>query len=236
MARPGCDGQMQKSCYSGHKRMHCLIYQTITTPDGLIFHMYGPEVGRRHDLTLLRQSNIEPQLQTLLTEGRQFYLYGDAAYMLRPWLQVPFERLNATPAQAVYNTRNSAVRVSVEWNYKDLKQMWSRNDFARTLKVHKAHIALMYQASALLLNFKTCLENGGQVRHFFNCLPPNLSQYLNMQWCHLKTNYCSLLASADRTSIIFERSVIACLRSSISTAAFFSSRSRRLFVASCDSW
>ena len=37
MSRPGGDGEAQRACYSGHKRMHCLVYQTITTPDGLIF-------------------------------------------------------------------------------------------------------------------------------------------------------------------------------------------------------
>ena len=37
MNRPSVHGSIQRSCYSGHKRMHCLICQTITTPDGLIF-------------------------------------------------------------------------------------------------------------------------------------------------------------------------------------------------------
>lgn len=47
IGRPGGPGKVQRSCYSGQKRAHCLIYQTITTPDGLVFYMYGPEVGRR---------------------------------------------------------------------------------------------------------------------------------------------------------------------------------------------
>lgn len=171
MTRPGGHGSMQRSCYSGHKRMHCLIYQTVTTPDGIIFSMYGPEVGRRHDTTLLRQSGLEDRLeQCLLLDGRQFYVYGDAAYMTRPWLQTAFERLGATPSQEAYNKSMSAVRVTVEWNYKDLKQQWSLNDYARSLSVRKAPIALLYQASALLLNFKTCLENGGQVGTFFHAM------------------------------------------------------------------
>ena len=60
--------------------MHCLVYQTITTPDGLIFHLHGPEVGRRHDLTLLRNSQIESTLQeNMLIDGKQYCIYGDAA-------------------------------------------------------------------------------------------------------------------------------------------------------------
>lgn len=39
--------------YSGHKRMHCLICHIFTIPYGLIFSLFGPEVGIIHDLTLL---------------------------------------------------------------------------------------------------------------------------------------------------------------------------------------
>ena len=124
MCRPGGHGSIQRSCYSGHKRYHCLIYQTLTTPDGLIFHMYGPEVGRRHDLTLLRESGLGESLSNCLNvNGRQFYIFGDAAYMLRPWIQVAFPSIGATEAHGLYNALMSAVRVTVEWNYKDLKQL-----------------------------------------------------------------------------------------------------------------
>ena len=43
MTRPGSNSSIKRSWYSGHKRMHCLTYQTINTPDGLIFSLYGPE-------------------------------------------------------------------------------------------------------------------------------------------------------------------------------------------------
>ena len=48
IARPS--GNMyQKSVYSGHKRIHCLSYQTIATPGGLIFHIYGRIEGSTVD-------------------------------------------------------------------------------------------------------------------------------------------------------------------------------------------
>ena len=37
----------QRAFYSGHKRAHRLSYQTVTNPDALIFHQYGP--GERGD-------------------------------------------------------------------------------------------------------------------------------------------------------------------------------------------
>lgn len=57
MQRRGVPGRNQQACYSLNKQFHLFIYQTITNPDGLIFYLYGPEVVRRHDLTLYRQSH-----------------------------------------------------------------------------------------------------------------------------------------------------------------------------------
>ncbi|ETM30501.1 hypothetical protein L914_21822 [Phytophthora nicotianae] len=44
---------LQRHCYSGHKRCHCLNYQAVTAPDGLCIHFWGPMEGRRHDTTML---------------------------------------------------------------------------------------------------------------------------------------------------------------------------------------
>lgn len=46
MCRPELNGVNQLSSYLGHKRMHCIIYQILTTPDGLIFSLFGLEVGK----------------------------------------------------------------------------------------------------------------------------------------------------------------------------------------------
>ena len=49
----------QREVYSsGHKRHHGLRYQAVTTPDGIVVHMYGPVIGRRHDSTMLDLSGL----------------------------------------------------------------------------------------------------------------------------------------------------------------------------------
>jgi len=50
VARPG--GGLQRCMYSGHKRDHVMKFQSVVTPDGLLFHLYGPVEGRRHDMTM----------------------------------------------------------------------------------------------------------------------------------------------------------------------------------------
>ena len=111
MCRSGGRRSLQSSVYSRLKRFHCLIYQTITTPDGLMFHLFGPEIGRRHDITLYRQSGLRGILETsFVISGKHYCIYGYAAYLLRPGLQVAFPRLNATPEQLLYNRGMISVR------------------------------------------------------------------------------------------------------------------------------
>eukprot|EP00171_Calliarthron_tuberculosum_P021462 IDg21462t1 len=124
MCRPSGPGTLQRSVYSGHKRMHCLVYQTITTPDGLIFHMYGPVEGRRPDCYKYCASNLNE--------------------WLRDTLLVAHPNALATPEQREYSTKMNAARTAVEWSYKDVKQSFASNDFARKLQVHKRPIAMLF--------------------------------------------------------------------------------------------
>lgn len=90
-------GSLLLVTYSGHKYFHFLIYQTVTTSDGLMYYMYGPEVGRWHDMTLYQVSGLGNVLEVVLAiSDKQRCLYGDATYLLRPWLQTLFLRLDAT--------------------------------------------------------------------------------------------------------------------------------------------
>ena len=126
------------------------MYQTVTTPDGLIFAMHGPIEGRRHDITLFRESGWDDALRNhLTTNERQFYIFGDSAYSIRPWIQRPFVGC-LTAEQKSFNEKMSSVRISVEHNYKDLKQNWPSQDFARKLHVRQAPIGLLYKSCALL--------------------------------------------------------------------------------------
>ena len=90
VSRPG--GGLQRASYSGHKRKHALKFHNVLTPDGLFFHLFGPVEGRRHDMTLYHESAMDATLaKALIVGGEQYYLYGDVAYMMRPWLQTVFE-------------------------------------------------------------------------------------------------------------------------------------------------
>lgn len=182
MQRPGGSSLTQRACYSGHKRMHCFGYQSLTTPDGLIFALFGPDDGRRHDMNTYRRSGWGEKLQDSLSiEGRQFYIFGDKAYHLRPWLLRPFTAANLSPQQLDFNGIMSSLRESVEHNYKDLKQNFVSQDFPRNLKARQAPISLMYKASAILWNLRVCAYKSGQVADRFGIDPPTFDLYLSAQ-------------------------------------------------------
>lgn len=90
-------------------------------------------------------------------------------------MQVANYLVGATPEQVLYSYETSAVRESVEWSYKELKQMWKRSAFLMGFKERKTPVTLIYICSAVLLNFKTCLDNGGQVDSYSNFSSKSLS-------------------------------------------------------------
>lgn len=115
MQRPrGCES-LHQSHYSDHKRTHCLKYQTITTPDDLVFTLHEPIAKRRHDPTLHSESRWENVLQIYLQVcGEQHYMYGEAAHLLEHWKQRPFCKDLAPLKQMVINFARSNIVLSLK--------------------------------------------------------------------------------------------------------------------------
>lgn len=78
-----------------------------------------------------------------MSNGRQYCLYADAAYIKGPWLLVPFESLKATPERAAFITMMMAASEVVEYTYKSIKKIASSHEFRRELKVLQAPVALI---------------------------------------------------------------------------------------------
>lgn len=171
MAHSGGGGSNQRACYLGHKGIRCFCYQTITTPDGLMFSLHGLDVGRRHDITLLHSSGVEQQLDTsLLINGTQYYIHGDSSYIVKPWLQVAFDGSTATEKQRIFNMVMSAVRVAVKWNYMDLKKRFYKKRFT----VESSKFATPLQRYCYILRNAQKYTD----RHAFSRSPPTFNEYL----------------------------------------------------------
>ena len=124
-------GEMQRTVYDVHKRVHAIKVQAIATPNGLVANLYDPVEGRRHDSEMLADSAILPLLQqySVNQNGNQSRIYGNLAYPLRPQLQTPISNPLINPQQAAYNTVMSEARVGVECVFGDIANFFKFFDF-----------------------------------------------------------------------------------------------------------
>lgn len=71
----------------------------------------------------------------------------------------------------------SKLRVSVEWLFKDITNLWQYLKFGKALKILLQPIGIFYIVAADLTNVHTILRDGGETAEYFNCFPPSLAEY-----------------------------------------------------------
>lgn len=169
----------QRIMYSGHKRFHCLKFQAVTTPNGLIANMFGPIAGRHHNAYMLNVSGLQGKLASFTKQvGTPYVIYGEPAYGVSHTILAPYRGSHLTPQQESFNRSMSRVRVSVEWTFGKVITNFAYLDFKRGNKLLLQPIGKCYMVAALLTNCHTCLY-GSQTSTFFGMDPPSLEQYLS---------------------------------------------------------
>jgi len=168
---------LQRELYSGHKRYHCLKFQAVQLPDGIIADLSGPWSGRRHDQFMLRASQLEQRLAHPVFDG--YVLYGDEGYTYGPNVAVPFRTASVTEAQRAFNDDMAAVRVSVEWSFMRVKQLFAFLSFVLPQRVYSSPVAKVYRVAVLLTNMITCLSASSQAAAYFGCPPPSLDEFMS---------------------------------------------------------
>jgi hypothetical protein len=123
----------QEEYFSGHKRHHCVKYQSVLCPDGIIASLMGPYPGRRHDAGIFRESNLYNQLEqrARFGENEKYVLYGDPAYPIQELLLCPFPGRRLAIEQQNFNTRMSSMRQAVEWAFGKIISDFAFLDFKK---------------------------------------------------------------------------------------------------------
>ncbi|CAB1100221.1 unnamed protein product [Ectocarpus sp. CCAP 1310/34] len=62
-------GRWQRLYYNGWKRLHALKYQAVDSPDGFLRQLWGPALGRPHDVAQLGESDLLAVLMQSFNEG-----------------------------------------------------------------------------------------------------------------------------------------------------------------------
>jgi len=114
----------------------------------------------------------------LVISGVQYYIYGDAAYMVRPWVQAAFSGV-MTNEQSACNTTMAVPRTAVEWGLKDVKQTCADLDYPRKLKLREGPVGLLHSTEVFVWN-PPCCTYGSSTSSFFDCNPPSVEHYLGL--------------------------------------------------------
>jgi hypothetical protein len=187
VARPG-DGQIfdQQEIYNGHKKGHGLMYQGVSTPDGLISSLLGPYEGRINDMNMLEQSGLKQKLYSVmghLPPAERRYLYGDKGYFAGYYgvMGAVKARRGKVLGEVDWyaNVFMSTYRVEVEHAFGTVRQLFRQVYAAKDLKLGLTPVAAMYEVAVLLTNCHTCFH-GSQTNFYFGVLPPSLDTYLRL--------------------------------------------------------
>ncbi|KAF7336520.1 DDE Tnp4 domain-containing protein [Mycena sanguinolenta] len=179
----------QRQAYNGHKKFHSLKFQALMLPNGIIGHLYGPVEGQRNDNFLLTESALLDALAQFAhqedvdddtpIERRYFQIFGDPAYGVGPHIMSPFSRAGVrTPDEQEWNAQMSAVRIEVEHGFGIVANLWPFLNAGWKMQLYSSPVGRYYRVGVLLTNCLNCLH-ANQVAQYFDCLPPDLEDYLH---------------------------------------------------------
>lgn len=115
---PGHDG-LKNIVYNNQKRIHSLMFQSVTLPNGMIWHMNGIIERRRNDWNLYKESGLQEDLEDALLVGRrQLCIHGDRGYSRREFMEITFQRSYISAEQEDLYKYMSHWRITVEWMLK----------------------------------------------------------------------------------------------------------------------
>ena len=79
--------KFQRQLYNGWKRCHCIKFQGLMAPDGIMIHLGGPFMAKYHDAWMLARSKLQCKLDQMISQDSGLRVYGDAGYVGNfPWV------------------------------------------------------------------------------------------------------------------------------------------------------
>ena len=173
----------QRSVYTRYKKIHALKFQSIVVPEGYIASLTGPYLGRTHDARIMRESGLLEMLRSILPMGMGvdgvFALYGDGAYPICPHILKGYHNPHPDSAEAAFNRAMSTARISVEWGFSMVANLWSFVDFSQQMKIFHTSPAQYYLNAAFFTNCH-CAFYGNITSNYFKIPPQGIDDYLSL--------------------------------------------------------
>lgn len=155
------DGVENPGGYFSRKGFYALNVQAIVDKKKRILWMYLGAKGGEHDSAAFKSSNLYEILENMFLDSNgtmhknhmniPFYVIGDSAYSLRPFLMVPFDNALPHSAEDTFNFILSSSRINVECAFGEIDARWGI--FWRPLKFDLDKQRNIIDASFRLHNF-----------------------------------------------------------------------------------
>jgi len=172
--------------------MYCrYVYALSPEPcvAGVQPYPYGPINGCRHDSFVLASSRIIAVLRDICRGGplawrgapgglgKDYVLFGDSAYPISAFLWRMYKGV-MTAVQQAFNKDMSPARVTVEWGFGKIVNLWPFLDYRKKSKVLLSPVGLYFPVANILTNIHTCLSRGNIMSLEFGLEPPELDAYM----------------------------------------------------------
>ena len=127
------DGVRNSEKYFSRKGFYCLNVQVIVDRLKRVLWYSVRAKGSEHDSAAFKATNLYSQLEMLWETNRSirnngygitFYLVGDSAYALRPFLVTPYDSALPGSAEDAFNYYQSASRIYVECAFGEITLRW----------------------------------------------------------------------------------------------------------------
>ncbi|XP_060517748.1 uncharacterized protein LOC132696755 [Cylas formicarius] len=167
--------------YSYRRECHCLKFQSVLCPDGIIASLKGPYAADKHNAGIFRLSSLYKQLEAKVIFDKQtFALYGEH-YALMTLVVTPYEGkpLSLTSRQRIFNQSMKYLRAGVEWGFQEVIAIFPFVDFRKNRKLSMQDLNSLYKVATLLTNCHTCLY-GSRTSTYFRTTPPTLNEYFGL--------------------------------------------------------
>ena len=76
-----CPFKFQRQLYNGWKCCHCIKFQGLMAPDGIMIHLGGPFMAKYHDTWMLARSKLQCKLDQMISQDSGLRVYGNAGYV-----------------------------------------------------------------------------------------------------------------------------------------------------------
>jgi DDE superfamily endonuclease len=122
---------LQRTTYSGYKRLLGLKWQVIATRWYVISHIWPVRRTSPRCASVRRVWPGRILREKLLIDEVPHYRFGDSEYTLHPYLVTRFGGTNLDANELLFNKRISKAMVSVESAFKDIKKQFSTLRFRK---------------------------------------------------------------------------------------------------------